>query len=78
MAQSVKHLILDFSSGHELMVHKFKPCIGLCADSTEPAWNSLSSLSAPPPLMHTCSLPLKINKYCLKARILQSNAFSLK
>ena len=28
-------------------LREFKPCVGLCADSTEPAWDSLS---APPPL----------------------------
>ena len=49
MAQLVKHLTLDFSSGHDLMVHEFEPCIGLCDGSAEPAWDSLSpSLSAPP------------------------------
>ena len=59
VAQSVKHLTLDFSSGHDLMVHEIEPHCGLCADSVEPAWDSLSpSLSAPP--MHTLSL--KINK----------------
>ena len=26
----------DSSSGHNLMVHKFQPCFGLCADSSEP------------------------------------------
>ena len=36
VAESVKHLILDFGSGHDLTVHEFKPCIGLCAISTEP------------------------------------------
>ena len=51
MAQSVKHLTLDFNSGHDLMVCEFKAHIRLHADSTEPAWDLLSpSLSAPPPL----------------------------
>ena len=27
----------DFGSGHNLTVHGFEPCIGLCADSSEPA-----------------------------------------
>ena len=41
-----------FGSGHDLMVRKFKPCIGLCSISAEPALDALSpSLSAPPPLM---------------------------
>ena len=35
---------------HDLMVHGIKPCIGLCADRVEPAWDSLSpSLSLPLP-----------------------------
>ena len=50
MAQLGKHLILDFGSGHDLMVRKFEPHVGLCTNSVEPAWNSLSpSFSAPPP-----------------------------
>ena len=49
MAQLVKCLSLDFSSGHDLTVHKIEPCIRLHADSTEPAWDSLSpSLYASP------------------------------
>ena len=59
VAQSVKHLILNFSSGHDSMVHEFEPHIGLCTDNMEPAWTSRS----PPlslPLPH--SLSLKINK----------------
>ena len=62
MVQSVKHLALDFSSGHDLTVCEFEPHMGLCADSSEPAWDSLSpSLSAPPPLTLSISLS-KINK----------------
>ena len=62
MAQLVKHPTLDFGSGHDLMVGELEPHIRLCADSEEPAWDSLS-----PPLS------LKINKlkkipewFCLK------------
>ena len=57
--QSVKCPTLDLSLGPDLMVHEFKPCIQLCADSREPAWDSLSlSLSLP---LHLClSLSLKI------------------
>ena len=52
VAQSVKCLILDFGSGHDLTGHESEPCVGLCADSAEPAWDSLSpSLSAPPPAL---------------------------
>ena len=53
VAQSVKRQILGFSSGHDLMVHEFKPCSGLCADRAEPAWDSFS---APPLLMLSLSL----------------------
>ena len=37
MAQSLKHLTLNFSSGHDLLFREFEPLIGLCTDSTEPA-----------------------------------------
>ena len=51
MAQSVKHLILDFSSGCDFMVCEFKPHIRLCAGSMEPPRDSPSpSFSAPSPL----------------------------
>ena len=60
MDQLVERLIPDFSSGHDLTVPEFEPRIGLWADSTEPAWDSLSpslSLSAPPLLALSFSLP---------------------
>ena len=38
--------------------HELEPRVGLCADSAEPAWDSLS-LPAPPLL--ALSLPLKID-----------------
>ena len=53
--QSAKRPTLGFGSGHDLTVREFKPHIGLCADSAESAWDSLS-----PPLPHL--LPTKINK----------------
>ena len=57
VAQSPKHLTLDFGSGHALMVREFKPCVGFRADNAEAAWDSLSpSLSAPPLLMLTFSV----------------------
>ena len=65
VAQSVKPLTLGFSSGHDLMVCEIEPRVRLCADSTEPAWDSLSpSLSVPSWLVCACSLSLslKINK----------------
>ena len=53
---SVKDLTLDFGSGHDLTVCEMESCVGLCADSMEPAWDSLSctlslSLSTPPPTL---------------------------
>ena len=43
------HLL--FSLGDDLMVHEFKPCIGLSAVSTEPTSDPLfPPLSVPPPL----------------------------
>ena len=64
MAQSVERPIPEFCSGHDLLVQGTEPCIGLYAESTEPAWDSLSpSLSAPPPQMHFLSLSLLLNVY---------------
>ena len=53
VAQSVKRLTLDLGSGRDLTVHQFKPGAGLCADSTEPAWDSLSLSLCP---SHACAL----------------------
>ena len=56
-AQLVRHLTLDFGSGHDLVVCGFELYIRLCTDSVEAAWDSLPpSLSAPP------LLSLKVNK----------------
>ena len=43
MAQSVKHLTLDFDSGHDPTVRETEPHVGLCADCAEPASDSLSA-----------------------------------
>ena len=51
VAQLVKHLTLDFSSCHYLVVHGIKPQVGLCADSEEPPWDSLSPFLSAPPLL---------------------------
>ena len=56
VAQLVKHPTLGFSLGHDLMVHEFEPCVGLCADSSEPEACSLSLCPSPTP---TLSLSLK-------------------
>ena len=58
VVQSVKHLTLDFGSDHDLTY------VGLCADSLEPAWESLSPsfcLSSANTVF-TCSLTLSQNK----------------
>ena len=48
----------DFSSGHDLTVHGFKPSIGLCADNSEPGWSLLQILCLPvslvPPQLTLC------------------------
>ena len=41
MAQLVKHLSLDFGSGHDLLVHEIQPQVKLQADSATPASDSL-------------------------------------
>ena len=46
-AQSVKQPTLDVGSSHNLAVPGTESCIGLCANSVEPAWDSLSLLSLP-------------------------------
>ena len=59
MAQSVKHLILDFSLGHDLMAWEIMPRIGLYTDSVESAWDSLSlpfSLPLTHPYVHSLYL----------------------
>ena len=63
VAQSVTNPTLGFGSGHNLTVGGIKPRVGLCADSMEPAWDSLSpSFSAPPLLVFSLSVSLKISK----------------
>ena len=65
VAQLVKHPTLNFSSGHDLRVCGFEPRIGLCADSAEPAWDSLSlPLSLPLP----CLLSLSLKIHTLKKK----------
>ena len=54
----MEHLPLHLSSGHDLMIHEIKPRVRLCANSTEPVWDSLS-LPISLPLPH--SISIKIN-----------------
>ena len=62
VAQSVKHLTLDFGSGHGLMVCAIEPSVGLCADSGETAWDSPSPSFSALPHLHVCTHSLEINK----------------
>ena len=63
VAQSVKGQTLGFSSGHDLVVCEFELHVGLCADSLEPAWDSLSlPISLPLPGLFSLSLSLKIDR----------------
>ena len=67
VVQSVKFPTLDFSLVHDLIVGEIEPLTGLCTDSLESAWDSLSpSLSAPLPLMYMCSLSLPLSKQTFK------------
>ena len=80
VAQSVKRQTLDFRSGHDLKDCEFKPHVGLCAVSVEPAWDSLSlllSLSLSLSLPRPCSLlfSLKINKNKLKNIKIKQESF---
>ena len=64
----------DFSSGHDLMVLGLEPHAWLCAESTEPALDSLSSsLSAPTLLLCALSPSLSLkNKHFRGAWVAQS------
>ena len=42
MVQPVKRPTLGVGSGHDLTVREFESLVRLCADSAEPAWDSLS------------------------------------
>ena len=65
VAQSVKYLTLDLSSGHDLPVCGIEPHVGLCADSAESAWDSLSP-SAPLQLVRACVCVRVCSKRFLK------------
>ena len=61
VAHSVKRPALDFGSGHDLTFLGIEPCVGLCAVSVEPAWDSLSPPSLPLPLLMCALSQNKIN-----------------
>ena len=56
VAQSAKRPAPDSRSGHDLAVREFEPCIRLCANSREPAWDSLPSVCSSP------ARPLSLSK----------------
>ena len=62
VVQLVERPTLDFSSGHDLTVREIKPCMGLCADTVEPAWDSLFSLCPSPAWTHLCVFSLSLSK----------------
>ena len=64
VAQSVKRLTLGFRSRHDLLVHGFKPLVGLCHSVLQcgTCLGFSLPLSAPPLLTLSLSLSLKINK----------------
>ena len=62
----MKHLTLGFGPGHDLTVCESEPCVGLYADSMEPAWDSFPlslSLSFPLFVPHSRLLSLSQNKH---------------
>ena len=62
VAQSAKHPMLDFSSGHDLVVCGFEPRVRFCAECGACLG---FSLSAPPLLVLTLSLSLSQNRLTL-------------
>ena len=49
VAHSVLRPALDLGSGYDLTVHVIEPCVKLCPDGVEPAWDSLSPSLCPSP-----------------------------
>ena len=63
MVQSVEPPTLDLGPGHDLTVQGLEPGIGLCANGSDPAWDSVSPSLCP---STACHHPLKINKLLKK------------
>ena len=55
---SVKCPAADFDSDRDLTVSEIEACVGLCADSGEPAWDSLSPSLFCPSSTHSLCLRL--------------------
>ena len=62
MAQLVERPTFDLRSGQDLVVYRFEPCVGLCADSSDLLGILSLPLSAFSLLMLALCLSLKINK----------------
>ena len=62
VAQPVKLLTLGFGSDYAFGVCELEPCIGLCTNSMEPAWDSLSLPTLFSSPAHALCLSLKLNK----------------
>ena len=71
MAQCIKSPTLDFGSGRDLMVPEFKPCVRLCTESTETAWDSLF-------LSLSLSLSLSASQQELSLSLSQNKEINLK
>ena len=56
VAPPVKRPALDLGSGCDLGVREFEPRVGLCADGSEPVWDSVSPSLCPSPVVLSCSL----------------------
>ena len=75
MAQSLRHLTLDFSSGHDLRGHEIKPRVELCTGHgvclISPLTLPLSLPSFPPPV-YILSLDKKKKEYPSKGLLLST------
>ena len=67
----LNQLSIDISSGHDLMVCGFEPCVGLCVDSSEPGacFKFCVSISLRPSPTHALSLFLSLSKINMKKLI---------
>ena len=68
MAQLVKRPTLDFTLGVDVTVREFEPRIRLCAESVEPAWDSLSPSLSAPTLLALLSKQVNLKKIFLKRK----------